>query len=409
MSDSPLTIRSLTTEEIPDLVSVVCAAFLDTPTPTGTAHEVALLEPDRTHGVFDGDELIGGGSILSKSMTLPGGTRHPVAAVTIVGVAPGHRRRGATTMLMREQLHGLHNSGAEPFASLFASEGGIYGRFGYGLAAQRVDIEVPKGSDFLSTVDVGKDRVRDVTRESGMPIVKKLHDEVAATRVGWLTRSDAAWEIYLGEDPDDQDAKKYTPYRFALHPEGYAIYKAERKWGDRGPESVLHVREIVATTTLAYAALWRYLLDVDLIATVEYDGAAADEPVQHLLEDPYQANHERYDSLWVRIVDVDRALPLRRYAAALDVVLELTDEFCPWNEGRWRLVVDAEGVGTVERTEAEPDLAMTTNELGAIYLGGTTVLELAAAQRIRELRPGTLLAASRAFTGDHQPHCPEVF
>ncbi|MBV8932266.1 MAG: GNAT family N-acetyltransferase [Kutzneria sp.] len=409
MADAPLTIRTLTAGEIPDLVALVYAAFLTEPSPVRAAWEAALLEPERTHGVFDGGRLIGGGGVLSKRMTLPGGVSEPAAAVTTVGVAADHRRRGALTQLMRSQLHGLHEAGAEPFASLFAAEGGIYGRFGYGLAASRLEASLPRGAGFLPSVDVGTDRVREVDQDTAMPVMNELHRRVSARRTGWVSRTPAAWTMYVGDDPDELRRTNQTPARFVLHPDGYAIYRAEPKWGDRGPEAVLHVREIVATTAVAHAALWRYLLDVDLVGRVNCPGMAVDEPILHMLADPYHLSRDLRASLWVRIVDVNRALRLRGYSAPLDVVLAVEDEFCPWNAGRWRLVADTNGVAEVKRTTAEPDLALTASELGAIYLGGTTVGMLADAHRIRELRPGAVLAASRAFAGDHQPHCPEVF
>jgi predicted acetyltransferase len=170
----------------------------------------------------------------------------------------------------------------------------------------------------------------------------------------------------------------------------------------------VYAREVLATTPQAYAALWRYLLDIDLTALVRAE-TAADDPIIHMLKDATDNSRLVQDGLWVRIIDVDRALPLRAYSAPIDVVLAVEDTFCAWNAGSWRLVAEADGPATVTRTDAEPDLALGAAELGAVFLGGTTVQELVAAQRIRELTPGKARAASRAFAGDHQPHCPEVF
>lgn len=114
------------------------------------------------------------------------------------------------------------------------------------------------------------------------------------------------------------------------------------------------------------------------------------------------------DSLWMRLVDLDRALTLRRYAAPIDVVLELSDAFCPWNAGRLRLTASATGA-SVERTSDPADLALDAADLGAVYLGGPTLLSLADAGRVRELTPGALVPASRAFVADRPPHCPESF
>ena len=87
----------------------------------------------------------------------------------------------------------------------------------------------------------------------------------------------------------------------------------------------------------------------------------------------------------------------------------MTDAFCPWNAGRWRLEVGTDGTATVESSTADPDLRCDVADLAAAYLGGTRLTALAVAGRVQELRAGALLAASRAFTGDAEPYCPEVF
>ncbi|MFC0434616.1 GNAT family N-acetyltransferase [Kutzneria buriramensis] len=407
MSASPLVARTLTAEEIPALCTVVSRAFQHDATPERNEVVRQLMEPGRTHGVFDGDELIGGGTMLARRMTLPGTGPHPVAAVSMVGVAPDHHRRGALTALMKAQLHSQHGTG-DAFAALYASEGTIYGRFGYGLAGNRATYQLPRGAEFHSTVDVSDARIREVDRETALPLMHHLHGKVAPNRVGWLDRSKSAWEDFLYEDENELRRDGITRYRYAIHPDGYAAYNVKAQWGTRKPENPVYVREVLATTPQAYAALWQYVLNLDLTASVSAD-AAVDDPIVHMVKDAIDGSRQVGDGVWVRIIDVDRALAQRTYAAPIDVVLAVEDTFCPWNAGSWRLVAEADGPATVTRTGAEPDLALGAAELGAIFLGGPTVLHLVAAQRIRELTPGTARAASRAFAADHQPHCPEIF
>jgi predicted acetyltransferase len=106
----------------------------------------------------------------------------------------------------------------------------------------------------------------------------------------------------------------------------------------------------------------------------------------------------------VRLVDVPAALSARSYASDPDVVLDVRDEFCPWAAGRYRVRESG-----CERTAGEPDLALDAAALGAAYLGGSTLLELAAAGRVAERTPGALARASAAFRGDVAPWCPEIF
>jgi predicted acetyltransferase len=404
--ESPLTVRPLTEEDIDSFYAVLDAAFLRDRAPEDVDWYRAEREPVRAHGVFDGDELIGGGGVLTRRMTLPLAGPQDVAAVTAVGVSPGHRRRGVLTAVMRAQLHGLHESGAEPVAALWASEGGIYGRFGYSVAAQCVNLSLSRAPRFRCDIDTG-DRVRELPREQALPLLREFYDKAAPHRVGWLSRLEGSWQHVLADF--EHRRRGFSAFRFAVHPEGYAVYRVKSAWDERGPAFELAVHELVAMSPVAHAALWRYLLDVDLVATVGYRLSALDDPIVHLLANPRAAVRTVSDSLWVRLVELDRALLARRYAAPLDTVVEVTDELCPWNAGRWAMVVDGSGRAQVRRTDAEPLLALDVADLGAAFLGGTTLTALAAAQRVRELSPGALQAAALAFHGEHEPHCPEIF
>ncbi len=400
-----LTIRTLHHDELGAAQRVLDSAFLSDVNEQRLERWRDLFEPDRHHGVFDGDELIGGGGIQTRDMTLPGGVPHPVAAVTSVGVKPGHRRRGVLTRVMTAQLHGLHERSEEAFAALWASEAGIYGRFGYGMAAEFTRLSVPRGAAFRPGVELGDGRVREVPLDEALPFIKQVYDRVRPSRTGWLSRTEGHWAAYLADEEFDRDG--LTAYRYVVHPQGFAIYRVKHDWQERGPRHELHVRTVAAETDEAYAALYRYLLDVDMIGELQHF-TASDDPAVHLLADLRQALRSRTDSLWVRIVDVDRALPLRRYLSDVDTVLDVRDEFCPWNHGRWRLTVK-DGDATVRRVDDAPDVALDVQALGAAFLGGTRLNVLAHAQRVRELTPGALNGLSHAFLGDHEPHCAEVF
>ena len=115
------------------------------------------------------------------------------------------------------------------------------------------------------------------------------------------------------------------------------------------------------------------------------------------------------DGLWLRLVDLDRALAARPYSAPVDVVLDVTDPVCPWNAGRWRLRAGEDGTAEVARTDAEPGLALGVSDLASAFLGGTSLTALAAAGRVADLEPGALRAATRAFAAERAPHCPRNF
>ncbi|MCE6993551.1 GNAT family N-acetyltransferase [Saccharothrix sp. S26] len=400
-----LTLRTLTAAELAEFQRVLNSAFLSDSVDDQLERWRDLFEPERHHAVFDGDELIGGGGIQSREITVPGAGPKPVAAVTSVAVKPGHRRRGVLTRVMRAQLHGLHEEGREPIAALWASEAAIYPRFGYGLAAEFTRLDVPRGAKFRPDVSVDAEGVREVSRDEAMPVMKAVYEELRPGRTGWLSRTDANWDYHFADT--ERDRGGLTAYRYALHPQGYAVYRIKPDWQERGPRNALHVRELAARTDEAYAALYRYLLDLDMVGELKFY-TASDDPITHLLDDARLALRGRSDSLWVRLVDVDRALTQRRYLSDVDAVLEVADEFCPWNAGRWRFTVK-DGTATVQRVDDDPDLRLDVQALGAAYLGGTKLATLARAQRVSEVTEGALNAVSHALSGDRDPHCPEVF
>src|SRR6478736_6992953 len=112
------------------------------PEPERLDRFLQYFERERMHAAFDGDQIIGGAGAYSYDFTVPGGSL-PCAGVTVVGVYPTHRRRGALRAMMDAQLRDVQERG-EPIAALWASEETIYGRFGYGLASWAGELTVPK-------------------------------------------------------------------------------------------------------------------------------------------------------------------------------------------------------------------------------------------------------------------------
>ena len=168
------------------------------------------------------------------------------------------------------------------------------------------------------------------------------------------------------------------------------------------------VRELVTDGPAAVAGVWSYLLGLDLTRSVESWPYAPDLHPAEFIEGPQRPKMSLGANLWIRLVDVGGALAARTYNAPFQVVFEVEDGFCPWNARRHRLVWDG-AVATCEPTEDAADLALDVAELGAAYLGGTSLAALAAVGRVRELRPGALAPVSLAFRTAREPWCPEMF
>ncbi|MGW6445604.1 GNAT family N-acetyltransferase [Lentzea sp. NPDC055074] len=404
MADSALSIRTIDESDVPDFQRVMAWAFLADVTGEDSKW-LKVLERDRAHAVFDGDEMIGTGGVLTREITVPGGRQAPAGAVTVVGVKPGHRRRGVASLLMRTQLHGMHESG-EPLAMLWASEGSIYRRFGYGEYSTSIAmLTMPTRMPFHPNVHVSDTRIRQVSREEALPVMREFYEQVRCTRVGWLSRVEHTWDVQLADREVDRDG--LSGYRYCLHPEGYVVFRVKGKGDPGGPANELHVRELVCTTEQAYVDLYRFLLDMDLAASISFY-TAWDDPILHMVDNPRKVRREATDALWIRIVDIDRALPLRAYSSDVDSVLEVEDSFCPWNSGKWRLTVKG-GEATVTRTEDPADVSLDIAALGSAFLGGARLSVLKRAHRVVEHTPGHVDALTMAFLGAHEPHCPEVF
>lgn len=372
------------------------------------------LEAGRTAGLRDADgELIAMRGSYAFTMPVPGGSL-PTAGLTWVGVHPGHRRRGLATALLTAHLRRTRERG-EPLSALFAAEMAIYGRFGYGLAARQAGMTLPRGAalrDVAGSQDV-RIELRRFDPEVHTEIVAELHSE--STRPGWVSpTSRALRDSRVSDVPAWRDG--FEKLRIAIardaggRPRGYALFRRKENWDSAGrPDGAVRVRELVAHDAATVHALWSTLLDLDLMGSVTTPPLALDDVLFHLLVDARAGSPALRDNVWVRLVDVPSALTGRRYSAPLDVVLDVADRLLPENAGRWRLRVDSGGAPQVEATSAPADLSLDVADLGAAFLGGTSLAALAAAGAITSRSEELLRRASTAFGWSQAPLCSWVF
>ncbi len=369
-----------------------------------------IFDFDRGFIALDGEEMVGKTHAVAFEMSVPGGSLS-TAGVTGVTVAPTHRRRGILTELMRLQLDDLHERD-EPLAALLASESLIYGRFGYGLAvpAQRLSID-RRHTAFHPSVPEPEGEVRFVTPEVARESWPALYDQVRATRPAMLARDATHWTSFSVPERDQAEdgfgKRLYVEYTGPEGPEGYAIYNAKSAWPDGIPSGAITVRELVATTTSATAALWRYLFGIDLVETITARNRPLDDPLHWMLADPRRLKRTSGDHLWLRILDVPRTLEGRSYTAEGRLVLDVHDPFGPWAEGRFELVAEG-GVATCRPTNATPDVTLAAADLAACYLGGASPAVLAQASRI-EGAPEAIQLADTLLASPTAPWCPDDF
>ena len=366
------------------------------------------VELDRTLAVFEGASIVATGVSIPFQLTVPGGAL-PMAGVATVTVLPTHRRRGLLRALMRRQLNDVRER-HEPLAGLYASEAPIYGRFGYGPATHHASLEVQSQVPFAQPLEA-PGTLRLVDREEAERIFPAVWDAARPGQPGMVSLSRERWRLKLADLPSMRQGgtEQYRAvYEEGGQAHGYALYRLHREMTDVR----LGLVDLIVTTPAAYAALWRYLLDVDLVKRVTAASRPVEEPLAFLLADrrALKLRHPEwvFESLWLCLVDVPAALAGRRYAGEDALVLEVLDQFTPAHSGRYRLEGSPAGAAC-ERTQAAPDLVLDAADLAAAYLGGNRFSTLHRAGRVEERTAGALLRADALFASDPPPWCPYFF
>lgn len=393
-----------------DTLHAAFARFPETAGEDGRGVWWAALEMERgLMAVAPDGRAVGTAASYAFELTLPGQTLAPAPGVTAVGVLPSHRRRGVLTAMMRHQLTDLRERG-EFLSVLLASEALIYRRFGYGPATYTARLTVPRhrsafapsraGGGATTTPDAGTVEVLK-SSECG-DVLEEVYDGYRRAQPGALSRPHRWWERAAGQPPISP-----APRYIALHrdadgvPDGYASY-------EHGESGTLKVDEIITADDAVFTALVRHLLDHDLFSEVVFKHIPADHPVRWRFED-FRAAEVAGDGdwLWVRLLDVPRALTARGWFADGELVLDVDDPFL--GERNRHLLTVRDGKAACVPTDREPDLSLDISDLGSIYLGGTAPSTLVRAGHIRAHHPSAAHRADTLFRADRSPHCLHWF
>jgi predicted acetyltransferase len=365
-----------------------------------------FAEPDRTWAAIDGGDIVGCAGTYTLRTIVPGGADVGTAGVTTVGVLPTHRRRGITRELMGRILAQARERG-EPLASLFASQAAIYGRFGFGLATQGLELDIQLDRAIFAPGFEPSGRVRLLPRDDALPLLHRIHDRWVRSRPGANPYAEGAFPWLFWE-------KKDKPEFYAVHedddgtPDAFAVYRTKHRWPKGLPHVELQVRQLIATTPRATTAMWRFLFDVDLVARVRTHERPLDEPLLWQLEEPRAIRARWYDCLLARPVDIATALTSRAYATDERLVIAVSDPFTPDAAGVFALSVE-EGEPSCVRVDDEPQLTCSVNEIGSVYLGGATWSALAAAGRVDVRDYAALSSADAMFATGVAPWTPFFF
>ncbi|MHB8869840.1 MAG: GNAT family N-acetyltransferase [Thermoleophilia bacterium] len=412
--------RPISAEEFPAFAQADKVAFGASTNEQDLAAEALALEFDRTVAAFECARIVGTTATLSLDLTLPGGRIVPAGGLTWTGVLPTYRRRGLVRTMIARQLDLSHERG-EPVNILQASESTIYGRFGYGTATYELGFSLETAHAAFrpeAPAESAGARFEVVDDTAAFPVLSSVFQSFRLRIPGTVGRSEALWRSYLADPEHHRDGAGgmfHVLHRDASgNPDGYVSYRMRENWERGVAKGELFVQELMAGTPAAHAVLWRYCLDMDLVAAVKTAHAPVDEPLRWLLRDPRRLGMDRLnDGLWVRILDVPAALGARSYCEAGGgpgdaLVLEVFDTFRPTTAGRYLLDAGPDGA-ECSRTTRSGDVALDISDLGATYLGAVGFSTLVRAGRVRELTEGAATRADALFRTERAPWCSTHF
>jgi predicted acetyltransferase len=403
-------IRPVTAEEFPDYLRAEHIPFGVQISDEEMKFQAPRFGQWNTLAALEDRRIVATAGDWDMHLTVPGGGEVHAPGVTAVAVLPTHRRRGLLTAMMRRQLDEYRGRG-EAVATLLAAESVIYGRFGYGWATTSMAAEIERAHGvFTDTPGDGVD-LQLLDKNEASKVLPDVFDQVRRGQPGEVTRPDGWWAEFFRDPEWMREGASERFYVVGRHgtDAGFVAYRLKEGWDDNLPGNTLRAEHVMATSPVARAALWRYLLDVDLVATVRFENIPVQDPTRWRLRDPRRLRAKTVsDWLWVRVVDVARALEARRYRAADRIVLDVIDAFLPENEARYELDAGPDGA-RCRRTNAAPDLRLSVAELGSAYLGGVSLTSLAAAGRVEELTAGALGRADLVFGADVPPWCSTDF
>jgi len=360
-----------------------------------TIHDLSRFEL-----AVEGKEIVAIVGAFSLQVTVPGCRRIPMGGLTWVSTSVTHRRQGLLTQLMARSLADVDHRG-EPVAMLGASEGGIYERYGFGVATQlRATTIDRRSAQVRPEFRPKRGTVRFVEGDTAQSHIAEVWPRFHRNRVGEVDRSEA-WHRYLF-DMRATERDGFSPSFYLAHRDGYAVYRVSMHWNTGKPAHNLDLTELVATTPDAHVALWHTLLGVDLVGPITSRQVPIDDPLPFLLTNPRALETTTLnDGVWVNVRDVKACFGARSYGTTDRIVVEA-------DGARW--AIDGSPAGaTCSRVKSRPDLTLDHASLGAILLGGVRVSTLVAGRRAEARNDEALRRADAFFVMSPSPHCQTMY
>ena len=403
-----LDMRAITSDEFPTFLDQLGRAFGEGMSDEAIASERRIFELERSVAVFSSTgDMVATAGVYTFDLALPGGTESPCSGVTVVSVRQDHRRRGLLNRMMRHLLDDAVRRG-EPFAALWASEGAIYGRYGFGPAVPMQRLQIPRAKLVLRD-PVSTSGIEVVAPEDAPARLAPLYEAARKQRSGLLSRTEAWWHhLVVNDPPGDRDGA--GPRMIAVLPDGgYVIYRLRPNWSEASiPDGVVVVTEMISLHPEATAALWSYVAMTDLAASVRAPVRPLDDPLAAMVVDASQVQATSFPPMYLRILDVAAAFEVRRYLVDDQLTFAVEDPTYPERSGTFHLEV-VDGVARCEPTTDDPQLRLDTETLSTVFLGGVPPSTMAAARRIDEQMAGAVDRLTSLLSVEAAPLQPSEF
>ncbi|MFJ3232210.1 GNAT family N-acetyltransferase [Streptomyces sp. NPDC086787] len=412
---SEIDVRPITEAEFADWNRALNTGFLRQPVSTQEQVEARRSQfvPGRLLGAFDGGRCVATFRSFDQQVTAVGGASVQADAISNVTVTATHRRRGLLSRMMSLDIAAAKER-EDVLATLIAAEYPIYGRYGFGPATHFAEwtVDVTRaGLDPRWSGPEGGARIDLVDAEDVRRLGPELHERVRRAQPGAVSRDEVWWKTATGALRffDDWTEPFYAVHRSASgEVEGMMKYVPDDTWHGKQPHNTANVHWLIASTPAAERDLWHFVCTMDWITEVKSGWRAPDDLLPLYLPDPRAARiTTQTDWLWVRILDVVRALEARTYGGTGALVLEVTDEQ-GLTGGRYRLEASLEG-SSCTPTGADPELVLGVAELSMLWLGDETAARLVALGRVREVRAGAARVADALLHTPRRPWCPDIF
>lgn len=401
-----LEIRPIVADEMDEFNRLVRIAFASGPDMT------LKIPPEWTLCGFQDGKMATTYAAWPLTMYL-NGNPVTIAGVTMVGTLPVFRRRNYLRQVTLRHFQTLHERGERPIAALYASMAAIYQRYGYAVVSTHHAYNVdPCHLEFNTEIQV-KGELREVGDDKDDQLLDVYHRFVEG-RNGYLERKGDFMTIPGAPFATLMPPSQGVPAKVVYEEEegcitGYVVYQAGRDMqSPRGLGQRLDINDLVWLTPSACRAIWEYLARMDLVNTVGWWRVPPDDPLPHLLLEPRKLNVTAWDGLLARIVDIEKALPLRKYSQEASLVFEVIDNLCSWNRGVWKLNASPDGTA-IGQTSATPQLTMPVSTLAMLVFGQLNATEAARMGRLDVSDSSALPIWDDVMRTDYRPFCANNF